>query len=161
REILSTFGITEELIGAPINASMEVVEIGRTEKDIRVLVSRPALEADAILVINRIKPHTDFASEQIGSGLRKMLVIGVSKAEGAFEFHRYASKSGPEFGYEPTLIEVSSFMLNRLKSVFGLALVEDGYHKLAHIEAIPGSEIAEREPALFRRASAWLPRLPF
>jgi hypothetical protein len=160
-EILGTFGITEESIGAPINASMEVVEIGRTEKGIRVLVSRPALEADSILVINRIKPHTDFSSEQIGSGLRKMMVIGVSKAEGAFEFHRYASKSGPEFGYEPTLIEVSNYMLNKLKSVYGLALIEDGYHKLAHIEAIPGPKIAEREPALFRRSSAWLPRLPF
>jgi hypothetical protein len=161
REVLATFGITEDVIGAPINASMEVVEIGRTVKGIRVLVSKPALEADAIVIINRVKPHTDFASEQIGSGLRKMCVIGVSKAEGAFEFHRYASKSGPEFGYEPTLIEVSGYMLKHLKSVFGLALVEDGYHKLAHIEAMPGSEIAEREPALFRRASAWMARLPF
>src|SRR5262249_30647242 len=86
KEILATFGVTEESTGAPINASMETIEIGRTEKDIRVFVSRPALEADFMLIINRIKPHTDFSSERIGSGLRKMLVIGVGKVTGAFEF---------------------------------------------------------------------------
>jgi hypothetical protein len=157
KEILATFGITEESVGAPINASMETVEIGRTESGIRVHVSRPALEADGILVINRVKPHTDFASEQIGSGLRKMLVIGLGKAAGAFECHRFASQRG----YEPTLIEVSSFVLNNLQSVYGLALVEDGYHKLARIEAMAGSQFASREPELFRQARAWMARLPF
>ena len=70
REILATFGITEESAGAPINASMDTIDIGRTENDIRVFVSRPALEADLMLLINRVKPHTDFTSERIGSGLR-------------------------------------------------------------------------------------------
>lgn len=161
REILATFGITEESIGAPINASMDTIEIGRTENDIRVFVSRPALEADLMLIINRVKPHTDFTSERIGSGLRKMLVIGLGKAAGAFECHRYASGPNPRFGYEPVLIEVSSFVLNNLPSVFGLALVEDGYHKLARIEAAPGSQIASREPELFKCARAWMPMLPF
>lgn len=157
QEILATFGITEESVGAPINASMETVEIGRTETGIRVHVSRPALEADSILVINRVKPHTDFASEQIGSGLRKMLVIGLGKAAGAFECHRFASQRG----YEPTLIEVSSFVLNNLQSIYGLALVEDGYHQLARIEALAGSQFASREPELFKQARAWMARLPF
>ncbi len=160
-EILATFGITEEAIGAPINASMDTVEIGRTANDIRVFVSRPAIEADAVLVINRVKPHTDFTSEIIGSGLRKMLVIGLGKATGAFEFHRYASGPNPRFGYERVLIEVSSFVLNALPSVFGLALVEDGYHNLARIEALNGSQFASREPELFKLSRGWMPRLPF
>jgi hypothetical protein len=161
RGILATFGITEESVGAPINASMDTIEIGRTENDIRVFVSRPALEADIMLFINRVKPHTDFTSERIGSGLRKMLVIGLGKAAGAFECHRYASGPNPRFGYEPVLIEVSSFVLNNLPSVFGLALVEDGYHKLARIEALTRSQIASREPELFKCARAWMPMLPF
>jgi hypothetical protein len=160
-EILATFGITEESIGAPINDSMDAVEIGRTENDIRVFASRPALEADAMLFINRVKPHTDFTSERIGSGLRKMIVIGLGKAAGAFECHRYASGSNPKLGYERVLIEVSNFILNNLPSVFGLALVEDGYHKLARIEALAQTQIASREPELFKLARAWMPSLPF
>jgi hypothetical protein len=156
-ELLASFGVTEEAVGAPINASMETVEIGRTGSGVRVFVSRPALEADAILVINRVKPHTDFASEEIGSGLRKMLVIGLGKADSSFEAHRAVSRSA----YEPVLIEVSSFVLNKLHALFGLALVEDGYHKLAHIEALPGSQFAAREPELLRQARAWMARLPF
>ncbi|MGH9769927.1 MAG: hypothetical protein ACREAB_21085, partial [Blastocatellia bacterium] len=157
REILAAFGITEEGAGAPINASMDAVEIGRTENDIRVFVARPALEAGAILVINRVKPHTDFASERISSGLRKMCVIGLGKADSAFECHRAVSRRG----YEPVLMEVSSFVLNHLQSVFGLALVEDGYHKLARIEAMAGSQFASREPEMLKLARAWMPHLPF
>ncbi|HEY8458747.1 MAG TPA: hypothetical protein VIM99_00110 [Blastocatellia bacterium] len=161
KEILASFGVTEESAGAPINASMDIVEIGRTENDIRVFASRPALEADAMLFINRIKPHTDFVSDRIGSGLRKMLVIGLGKAAGAFECHRYASGPNPRFGYERMLIEVSNFVLNSLPSIFGLALVEDGYHKLARIEALAGQEIAAREPELLKLSRAWMPALPF
>jgi hypothetical protein len=161
KEILAVFGVTEESVGAPINASMDIVEIGRTENDIRVFASRPALEADAMLFINRVKPHTDFASERIGSGLRKMLVIGLGKAAGAFECHRYASGPKPKYGYERMLIEVSNFVLNNLPSIFGLALIEDGYHKLAHIEALTREQIALREPELFKLSRAWMPALPF
>ncbi|HZF38313.1 MAG TPA: DUF362 domain-containing protein [Blastocatellia bacterium] len=161
KEILAAFGVTEESAGAPINASMDVVEIGRTENDIRVFASRPALEADAMLFINRVKPHTDFASDRIGSGLRKMLVIGLGKAAGAFECHRYASGPNPKFGYERVLIEVSNFVLNNLPSIFGLALVEDGYHKLARVEALTWERIAAREPELFKLSRAWMPALPF
>ncbi len=161
REILTAFGVTEESVGAPINASMDAVEIGRTENDIRVFASRPAIEADAMLFINRVKPHTDFTSERIGSGLRKMLVIGLGKAAGAFECHRYASGPNPKFGYERVLIEVSSFVLKNVPSIFGLALVEDGYHKLARIEALAGPQIASREPELFKLSRAWMPALPF
>jgi hypothetical protein len=161
KEILAALGVTEESAGAPINASMDIQEIGRTENDIRVFASRPALEADAMLFINRVKPHTDFASDRIGSGLRKMLVIGLGKAAGAFECHRYASGPNPKFGYERMLIEVSDFVLNNLPSIFGLALIEDGYHKLARVEALIQRQIASREPELFKLSRAWMPSLPF
>src|SRR5262249_51520894 len=93
--------------------------------------------------------------------LRKMCVIGLGKAAGAFECHRFASGPNPLLGYEPVLTEVSGFVLNNLPSTFGLALVEDGYHRLARIEAMAGAQIASREPELFKLARAWMARLPF
>jgi len=157
RSVLGTLGVTEASVGAPIHDSMETVEVGATTSGYRVPVSRAAAEADAVLIINRVKPHTDFVSDRIGSGLRKMCVIGVGKADGSFGFHREASRKG----YEPTLIEVSSVILNKLPPVFGLALVEDACHQLAQIEAMTGAQIPSREPELLRQARAWMPSLPF
>jgi hypothetical protein len=157
RDVLGTLGVTEASAGAPIHDSMETVEIGAIASGYRVPVARAAAEADAVLVINRVKPHTDFVSDQIGSGLRKMCVIGVGKADGSFGFHREASRRG----YEPTLIEVSGVILSKLPQVFGLALVEDACHQLARIEAMTGAQIPSREPELLRQARAWMPRLPF
>ena len=155
--MLASFGITEESMGAPIEASMETVELGRTASGTRLLASRPAIEADAMLFVNRVKPHTDFSSDRVGSGLRKMLVIGLGKIEGAFEYHRAAFQQG----YEPMILEVSDEILGRFPAIYGLALVEDGYHHLSHIEAMTSAQIVEREPVLLRQARDWMPRLPF
>ena len=76
---------------APIEASMDVVELGETAAGVPVVVSSVALGADAVILINRVKPHTDFGSPVLGSGLLKMSAIGLGKAEGAFRCHRAAS----------------------------------------------------------------------
>jgi hypothetical protein len=159
RLMLESLGVTEESSGAPIDSTMETVDLGLTPNGIRLVASRPALEAGAILFINRIKPHSDFVSSPhgIGSGLRKMCVIGLGKIEGAFEYHRAARR----IGFEAMLVEVSSEITRRLPNVYGLGLIEDGYHQLAHIEALPGAAFATREPDLFRLADQWMPRLPF
>ncbi|MGH9840724.1 MAG: lactate racemase domain-containing protein [Blastocatellia bacterium] len=157
RSVLETLGVTETSVSAPIHDSMETVEVGLTPTGYRVPVARAVAEADAVLIINRVKPHTDFVSDQIGSGLRKMCVIGVGKADGSFGFHREASRRG----YEPTLIEVSGVILAKLPQVFGLALVEDACHQLARVEAMTGAQIPLREPELLRQARAWMPQLPF
>lgn len=159
RLMLESLGVTEESVGAPIDSTMETVDLGRTPQGIRLVASRPALEAGAILFINRIKPHSDFVSspEGIGSGLRKMCVIGLGKIEGAFEYHRAARR----IGFESMLVEVSSEITRRLPHIFGLGLLEDGHHQLAHIEGLFGAEFATREPDLFRLADQWMPRLPF
>jgi hypothetical protein len=157
KEVLAALGVTEQSVGAPIEPAMETLEIGRSSTGARVLTSRAAYEADAVLIINRIKPHTDFASPEIGSGLRKMCVIGLGKAEGAFEFHHAATRHG----YEPVLKEISARILDSYSSLFGLALVEDARHHLARIEALRGERIIEREPQLFAVARKWMPALPF
>jgi hypothetical protein len=157
RTMLEANGVTEESAGAPIIDTMETVEVGRVSADTPVHIARPAFEADVVLIVNRIKPHTDFASETIGSGLRKMCVIGLGKANGSFAFHKAASK----LGYEKMLLEISAAQIARLPLIFGLGLVEDGYHQLAHIEAMTGAQIPERETAMLQQARAWMPRLPF
>lgn len=157
REVLAALGITEESIGTRIEDATETFELGTTPSGFRVLTSRVAYEADQVLLINRVKPHTDFVSTQIGSGLRKMSVIGLGKVEGAFAFHRAASRRG----YEGLLKEVSGFVIEQYPALFGLALLEDARHQLAEIEAIRGEEISAREPELFARAARWMPSLPF
>ncbi|MFN0123389.1 MAG: lactate racemase domain-containing protein [Blastocatellia bacterium] len=156
-EMLGTLGVTEEAMGAPIRAEMETVEVGRSVSGAAVVMSPVIREADSVIIINRVKPHTDFVSGQIGSGVRKMCVIGLGKADGAFNFHRAASVAG----YEPVMIEFSNIILNALPHAFGVGLVEDACHQMARIEVMPGPEIAAREPELFRLASGWMPRLPF
>jgi hypothetical protein len=155
--VLEGFGISEKSMGVPIEASMETIEIGQTEAGYGVPLSRAAAEADAVLIVNRVKPHTDFASEIIGSGLRKMCVIGLGKADGSFAFHRAASRRG----FEKTLLLASQQILEYLPNAYGLALVEDGYHRLARIEALTGAQIPDREPALLGQSRKWMPLLPF
>ena len=95
RAVLATYGVTEATMLAPIDASMDVVEIGESENGVRVVASTVALGAAAVNLINRIKPHTDFGSPVLGSGLLKMSAIGLGKAEGAFRCHRAASIASP------------------------------------------------------------------
>lgn len=157
REVLATLGVTEASLGAPIDDLMEVVEVGRTPSGIRMFMARAVLNADAILLINRVKPHTDFVSAELGSGIRKMCALGLGKAEGALEYHN----ATVTFGYETMIREVSDFVLSQAQPIFGLALVEDPHHHLGRIAAWPQHEIIAREPALLALAKEWMPSLPF
>jgi len=87
RKVLESYGIKEHIVGAPIISSMDTVEVGRLESNIPVYFDRNAFSAQAIILINRIKPHTDFRGE-LGSGLIKMMVIGLGKHRGAITIHR-------------------------------------------------------------------------
>ncbi len=156
-DVLESLGITEETIGAPIVPDVETLEIGRSSLGFRVLTARVALEADAVVLVNRVKPHTDFASPDLGSGLLKMSAIGLGKIEGAFECHRAASRHG----HEVVIREASRAVLGRLPVLLGVALVEDAHHALAQVEVLDRLEIEAREPALLRKARDWMPALPF
>jgi hypothetical protein len=156
-DLLASYGITETTVGAPIRAAMETDEIGVTESGIRVRGSRVARAAGAVVLVNRVKPHTDFAGVEIGSGLRKMSAIGLGKAEGAFACHLAASRHG----FETVFREVSRVVVATVPRLYGVALVEDGTHHLARIEVLHGRDFEAREPELYAQARAWLPALPF
>src|SRR5687767_6116714 len=96
-EVLASYGITEAALGVSIAASMETVNLGRTPEGLEVIFSAEAKKADGIIVINRVKPHTDFQSDALGSGVLKMLVVGFGKHAGAANYHRAAIR----LGFEP------------------------------------------------------------
>ena len=157
RDLLASYGVTETAIGAAIETAMDVTEVGPSAEGINVVVSNLALQADAVLLVNRVKPHTDFDSAHVSSGLMKMSAIGLGKAEGAFRCHWAAST----LGHEKVLLDVSSVVLARLPHVYGIALLEDGAHELARIELLRGGEFRAREPELLSQARDWMPLLPF
>ncbi len=157
REILAGLGVTEATVGAPIRPSMTTRQVGETKSGIPVHTSAEALDADGLILVNRIKPHTDFESDKIGSGLLKMSAIGIGKSEGAAACHR----AGIRLGLEQTLLDVSQVALSHVKLLAGVALVEDGLHQMTKVEVIPANAIAAREGALLAEARSLMPALPF
>lgn len=156
REILASLGLTRDAVGAPIKSSMETVQIGVTRWGFPVLVDKHAFQADFIVLVNRIKPHTNFEGP-IESGLLKMLAIGVSKAKGAAIVHGY----GQRYGYPQVMSEVARHCLNKLPILFGLAMVENLYHTISIIKAIPPTNMEEEEKKLLRKARLLLGKIPF
>jgi hypothetical protein len=156
-EILGTYGITEQAMGVPIRASLDVQQVGESANGVPVYCSREALSADGIILINRIKPHTDFFSATLGSGLLKMSVIGLGKRTGASTMHRAAM----EHGYEPMICGMASVMLRQAPILGGVAIIENQVHETARLLVIPGGEIEAAEPALLAEARRLMPALPF
>ena len=157
KEVLAEYGITEAGLGVPIHAAMETNELGRTEEGLAVFLSTEAMRADGIVVINRVKPHTDFASDTIGSGVLKMMVIGLGKRAGAAAYHRAALRHG----FERVLRQFATVILNTAPILGGVAIVEDYFHATAQIAVLPREEMVTGEAALFAKAKRLMPKLPF
>jgi len=153
--VLRELGITPETVGAPIRATMEVDEIGRLENGVPVYVDRNALKAEGIIVVNRVKPHTDFKGE-IESGLMKMMVIGLGKQKGAEMIHSYRSE-----GYHKLLPEAARLIMKKLPILMGLAIVENAFHEIAIVRAIETEDIEREEKELLKKAKSLIARIPF
>jgi hypothetical protein len=151
--VLAKLGVTEETAGCPIRATMEVVEVGRLENGLPVLVDRLAHAADGIVVVNRVKPHNAFRGPN-ESGLAKMIAIGLGKQRGADEYHVLG------FGHMPAHIAAAAAVsVARARILFGLAVVENAYDRPMLVEAVPAREIVARDRALLELARANMPRL--
>jgi hypothetical protein len=155
-EVLESLGITEKSLGAPILSSMDVEQIGRTKFGTPVLISRDLLKADRVVVVNRVKPHTDFRGE-IESGLVKMMVIGMGKHQGALMVHRLTIKHG----FPAVIKEVSSIILKKVPILFGMGMIENQYGKTAFIDLVKPGKLVEAEKALLKKARRLTPSLPF
>jgi hypothetical protein len=153
--VLRALGIEESTIGAPVRSSLDVVDIGHTENGVPVMAAIEAVRSDGIILVNRVKPHTDFAGV-IGSGLLKMTAIGLGKAAGAFACHEAAAR----LGLEAVIRSVAHFQIERLPILAGVAVVEGSRHRLARCEVLPRAELEHREPGLLAEARKWLLGLP-
>lgn len=154
-EILAGYGVTEESMGVPIKASMDTVVLGKSPKGLEVHFDKHAYEADYVIPIGRIKPHTDFRGK-IESGLMKMLTIGCGKQHGANICHTLGFGQMAE-----NVTEIARVILAERNIPFGIAIVEDAFHGTYRIQAIPGERIEEEEEKLLVEAKALIPGIPF
>jgi len=154
-EMLAGMGITEEVIGAPVRSSMDVVRIGTSGTGLPVFVDRHAEEADAIVVLNRVKPHVAFRGDY-ESGLVKMMAIGLGKQQGAQTCHDSGFGSMAD-----NILAAARVVLEEMNVLFGVALLENAYHETCRIDVVPSADILNREPELLRTAWELMPRLHF
>ncbi len=155
RAVLEHLGITKEAVGAEIRSSMEVVEVGRLANGLPVYVDKFALQADGIVVINRVKPHTAFRGP-VESGIMKMISIGLGKQKGAEACHQMGFKHMAE--NVPAMAKV---IMEKTPFLFGVATVENAFDKIAIVEVLTPDEVIAKEPDLQKKAKSLLPKLFF
>ena len=156
KRVLAHLGIVEEEVGAPIRSSLEVMPIGKTEDDLTVYLDKLASAADHIVLINRIKKHTEFEHE-FESGLLKMMAIGLGKQEGAAAYH----EAMLSLGYPRVILTVARKIMQSTNVLFGVGVVENGYGQIAQIGIGRSDDILEMEKSLFKKARQFAPALPF
>jgi hypothetical protein len=154
-DVLAHYGITEAGVGCPIVSQLEVVSLGKTADGIEAFMDRTAYEAGGVMLVNRVKWHTDFAGK-IESGLFKMMAIGLGKFAGAQRYHACAYR----LGLEHVIRSVGRQVLASGKILGGLAILEDAHHHTAKLDAVPVEEMEAREEANLELVKSWMARLP-
>ena len=150
-EVLRQLGITESAVGAAIIADMDVIQLGTLASGAKVFMARQAVEADQLMVVGRIKPHTAFRGE-VESGLCKMLVIGCGKQKGAATMHKY--------GLGDSIIPAAEMLLKEAPVLGGLAVVENAYGAMHTLTAVPPEAFVQTDKELLKIARRLLPALP-
>ncbi|MFO7635162.1 MAG: lactate racemase domain-containing protein [Caldilinea sp.] len=155
RHVLEHLGVTEAGVGAPIVSDTRVVQIGATSWGMPVYFDQAALEADFVVPVNRVKPHTDFAGTH-ESGLCKMLVIGFANHAGCSRVHQETFAR-----FHLVVPEIAALILEKIPVPFGMAIVENAYDETYLVEAVARERILTREAELLQIAYAHMPRLYF
>ncbi len=153
-QVLSAYGVSEQTVHAPVRATMEVVQLDKGDLPINVFMDRRAYESDGVILINRIKPHTDFHG-RYESGLMKMALIGLGKQEGALAIHQLGV-----YGLRQLIEPGARRVLAQSKILGGVGVVEDAYHHTMIVKVLKPHEIADEEPQLLELARRNMPRLP-
>jgi hypothetical protein len=156
RAVHEEYGITEDFVGCPIQASMDVVELGKTPEGWPVYLDKNAARADHIGVVARVKPHTSYHGP-IESGWMKMMMIGLGKHVGAIWYHRVLLENH----YDSVVRSVGKIMRGKGPIAFGLAAVENAYDETALIAAALPKDFEPVEEGLLVKAKEWLAKLPF
>lgn len=152
REVLESYGLGPDKLGAPIHSSMDTVIIGETANGMPVHFDVNANQADGIIVVNRIKEHTAFKGPW-ESGLMKIMAVGLGKREGAAQIHSR--------GIREAMPAAARVILARRPILAGIGIVENGLHEPARIEVMAAERIEAEEPALLDLARTMRPGIPF
>ena len=147
-EILEGYNITEESMGVPILATLDVVEIGKLEDGTPVVCDKYAYESDGIVFLNKVKPHTDFRGKH-ESGLAKMMAIGIANHQGASMFHRMGFHTFAE-----RIPQVCEVFLENAKVAFGIGVVQNAYDEISELEIMEKELFLERDAALLKIAKS-------
>ena len=151
--VLQSLNITEDTMNCPILSSMETVCVGRNEEGREVLVDKNAAEADGIVLIARIKPHTAFRG-RYESGMMKMMAIGLAKQKGAERTHNEGVGSLAKNVYLN-----GKAVIRHCKVLFAVGILENAYDQTAELHVVRAGEIEEREPGLLKKAFEYMPRI--
>lgn len=154
RELLRGYGVEERTIGAPVVSSLDVVELDSQGLGNRVFLDAAAAGADGVVILNRIKPHTDFHGP-VESGLLKMCVLGLGKHRAALEMHGFGVE-GLRTRIGPSALRV----LEQGRILFGVGVVENARDRPRLVRALLPADIPREEPDLLRLARASMARLP-
>ncbi len=156
RRVLLDYGLTEERVGAPILSQLEVEVIGRTPEGVDVVMDRVARAADHLVILNRVKKHTDFEGE-IESGLMKICGIGLGKLAGATIYHQAMITHGPV----RMIKSIAGVLVANSNFLFGVGSIENGYNDVAEIRVLDAGNLEAGEKELLKRSKQLSPALPF
>lgn len=151
--VLGHLGVTETSVNADIRSSMEVIKVGELDNGLPVYIDKLASEADGIVVINRVKPHTAFRGT-VESGIMKMIAIGLGKQKGAEACHQLGFEHMGEH-----IILMTKMIIKKMPILFGVATVENAFDKVAKVEVLVPEEIESRETELQHLAKSLLPKI--
>jgi hypothetical protein len=154
-DVLAHYGVTEASMGCPVVSQLEVVSLGKTADGIEAFMDKAAYESDGVMLVGRVKWHTDFAGK-IESGLFKMMAIGLGKFAGAQRYHTYAYN----LGLEHVIRNIGRQVLQSGKVIGGLAILEDAYHNTGKLDAVPVELMEQREEENLELVKSWMPRIP-
>lgn len=156
-QILTDYGITEDAMGVPIKASMDVVQVGAINDGVHtpIYCDKNAAEADGIVLFNKVKPHTDFKG-YVESGMCKMIAIGIAKHFGCSWFHRQGFDT---FGERIPM--VAAEFLKNMNVIMGVGVVQNAFDEISEIKAYPKDKIMEGDHELLQIAKWRLPRMKF
>jgi hypothetical protein len=152
-EVLASYGFTSERFGCEVRATMDVVELPRGDCPVKVVTDAVAAAADASIIINRVKPHTDFHGP-VESGISKMSAIGLGNRVAAEALHAHGVR-----GLRDLMPLVAAQVLAHSNIVLGVAIVENALDQTMLVEAIPVSAVSDREAQLLDLARQHMPRL--
>ena len=155
-EVLAHYGIIEETMGCPVVSRLDVVSLGKTADGIEAFMDKQAYDSDGVMLVGRVKWHTDFAGK-IESGLFKMMAIGLGKFAGAQRYHAYAYR----LGLEHVIRSIGRQVLASGKILGGLAILEDANHNTAKLDAVPVERMEQREEENLALVKSWMARVPF